>query len=129
MDATRSGTGKDGIILTPDHLYYSTLFSAYGISIPNIERISASTGLLNRGVYVRQKNGTKIKIPCEVETKELPAFVGVLDEFIRYLQEKPESRELEYLAREKHETICCFRCGYQYVGGGDCPKCGYHNNS
>lgn len=129
VDTTRIGTGKEGIILTPDHLYYSTLFSAYGISIPNIDRISASTGLLNRGVYVRQKNGTKIKIPCAVETKELSAFAGVLDEFIRYLQEKPESRELEYLAREKHETICCFRCGYQYVGGGDCPKCGYHNNS
>lgn len=129
VDATRSGTGKEGIILTPDHLYYSTLFSAYGIGIQNIGQITASTGLLNRGVYVRQNNGTKIKIPYAVETKELSAFAGVLDGFVRYLQEKPESRELEYLAKETHETICCFRCGYLYAGGGDCPKCGYHNNS
>lgn len=129
VDATRSGTGKEGIILTPDHLYYSTLFSAYGIGIQNIGQITASTGLLNRGVYVRQNNGTKIKIPYAVETKELSAFAGVLDGFVRYLQEKPESRELEYLVKETHETICCFRCGYLYAGGGDCPKCGYHNNS
>ena len=37
------------------------------------------------------------------------------------LQEKPESRKLTYLASEKHDTICCFRCGYQYKGVGVCP--------
>lgn len=128
VDATRNGTGKEGIILTPDHLYYSTLLNAYGILISSIESISASTGLLNKGLYVHQKNGAKTKIPYAVEGKELQAFAGVLDSFIRYLQEKPDSRNLTYLAQEKHETICCFRCGYSYRGGTVCPKCGYQNN-
>lgn len=128
VDATRNGTGKEGIILTPDHLYYSTLLNAYGIPVASIESIRASAGLLNKGLFVQQKDGTKTRIPYAVETKELPAFAQVLGSFVHYLQEKPDSRNLTYLAREKHETICCFRCGYEYKGGNVCPKCGYQNN-
>ncbi len=128
VDATKNGTGREGLILTPEHLYYSTLFSAYGMPVTSIRRIDASTGLLNRGLFVHQENGTKTKLPHAVETKELPAFAGVLDAFVRYLREKPDSRNVAYLAREKHETICCFRCGFEYQGGGICPKCGYQNN-
>lgn len=128
VDTSRNGTGKEGMILTPDHLYYSTLLSAYGIPIASIRGITASTGLLSRGIYVHEKNGTKTKIPYAVAAKELPDYADILDEFIHYLQEKPESRKLDYLAEEKHERICCFRCGYAYRGGAVCPKCGYKNN-
>lgn len=129
VDATRSGTGREGIIITPEHLYYSTLFSAYGVKIDTIARIGCSNGLLNRGLYMYQKNGTRTKLPYAVESKKLEAFAGVLDSFIQYLQEKPDSRSLAYLASETHETICCFRCGYEYIGGEACPKCGYRNNA
>lgn len=128
VDATRSKTGKEGMILTPDHLYYSTMLSAYGFPIAGIDSVTASTGLLNRGLFVHRKNGAKIKIPFVVETKELPAFAEALNGFIHYLQEKPESRELPYLAKEKHETICCLRCGHIYRGGTVCPECGFQNN-
>lgn len=128
VDATRNGTGKEGIILTPDHLYISTMLSAYGIPIASIAGVSASAGLLNKGLYVHQRNGEKAKIPYAVDGKELPLLAKVLDDFIHYLQEKPDSRNLMYLAKEKHETICCFRCGYTYKGDGVCPKCGYQNN-
>lgn len=128
VDATRSGTGKEGIIITPEHLYYSTLLSAYGVQIDTISRIEASMGLLNKGLYMYQKNGTKTKLPYAVENKDLQTFAEVLNEFVHYLQEKPDSRSLAYLASEKHETICCFRCGYEYKGGNVCPKCGYQNN-
>lgn len=127
-DATRSGTGKEGFILTPDHFYYSTLLSAYGFPIGGIDSVTASTGLLNRGLYVHRKNGAKIKVPCAVETKELTAFAEVLNDYIHYLQEKPESRQLPYLAKEKHDTICCLRCGHIYRGGNVCPECGFQNN-
>ncbi len=30
--------------------------------------------------------------------------------------------------KEKHEEICCFRCGYVYSGTDTCPKCGYKSN-
>ena len=128
MDSSRNQTGKEGMILTPEHLYYSNLLTSFGMSIFSIDSITASTGLLNRGLYVKQKNGTKTKLPYVVEHKELSAFAGVLDSFVKYLQEKPDSRNVTYLAKEKHDTICCFRCGYMYKGGNICPKCGYKNN-
>ena len=128
VDVARDESGKEGMILTPEHLYYSTAFTSYGIPVASIASVTASTGLLNKGLYVHQKNGTRLKIPYAVGTKELPDYAGELDDFIHYLQEKPESRKLTYLASEKHDTICCFRCGYQYKGGGVCPKCGYQNN-
>lgn len=128
VDVARDASGKEGMILTPEHLYYSTAFTSYGIPVASIASVTASTGLLNKGLYVHQKNGTKLKIPYAVGTKELPDYAGELDDFIHYLQEKPESRKLTYLASEKHDTICCFRCGYQYKGVGVCPKCGYQNN-
>ncbi len=128
VDTSRSGSGKEGMILTPDHLYYSTLLNAYGMNITSIDKVTASTGLLNKGLYVHQNNGTKTKIPYAVDTKELPLFADVLDGFVHYLREKPQSREVSYLAQETHETICCFRCGTTYRGGAVCPKCGYKNN-
>lgn len=128
VDATRNKTGKEGIILTPEHLYYSTLLNAYGVGIDTISKIEGSTGFLNKGLYMHQKNGMKTKLPYAVESRELGAFAEVLDSFVHYLQEKPDSRSLTYLASEKHETICCFRCGHEYRGGNICPKCGYQNN-
>lgn len=127
-DTSRNKSGKEGMILTPDHLYYSTFLTSYGIDISSIDQVTAQTGLLNRGIYVHQKNGTKTKVPYAVETKELSDFAQVLDEFIHYLQEKPDSRSLTYLAKEKHDTICCFRCGTVYRSGMVCPKCGFKNN-
>lgn len=128
VDSTRNGSGKEGMILTPEHLYYSNLLTSFGMEISSIDSITAATGLLNRGLYVKQKNGTKTKIPYAVDNKELTAFAQVLDDFVKYLQEKPDSRNVSYLAKEKHDTICCFRCGYVYKGGTECPKCGYKNN-
>ncbi len=129
VDTSRNNSGKEGIILTPEHLYYSTLMTSYRIDVPSIDEITASTGLLNRGVYVTEKNGKKTKIPYAVDHKELTAYAGVMNEFIHYLQEKPDSRNISYLAKEKHDTICCFRCGYVYKEGNVCPKCGFKNNA
>ena len=128
VDATRNGTGREGIILTPEHLYYSTLLNAYGVPLSKIASIEGSTGFLKKGLYMYQKDGTKLKLPYAVLSSELEAFGEVLDSFVRYLQEKPDSRSLSYLASERHETICCYRCGYEYPGGNICPKCGYRNN-
>lgn len=128
VDTTRAGTGKEGLILTPDHLYYSTLLNAYGVQIDTISRIEGSGGLLNKGLYMYQRNGAKTKLPYAVESRELGTFAKVLDSFVHYLQEKPDSRSLTYLASQKHETICCFRCGFEYKGGNVCPECGYQNN-
>ncbi len=127
-DTSRNRSGKEGMILTPDHLYYCTMFHAYGIPMSHISEITYAAGLLNRGVYVHQKDGTRVKIPCAVDTREMKSYAQVLEEFVRYLQEKPDSRNVNYLAKEKHDQICCFRCGHVYGGGDVCPRCGYKNN-
>ncbi|MBQ8279176.1 MAG: hypothetical protein IJZ23_04990 [Roseburia sp.] len=128
VDTSLNRSGDKGMFITPENIYYSNLTTSYHISIFAIERVSASTGLLNRGLYVHQKNGEKTKLPYAVETSELPKLAEVLDAFVKYLQEKPFSRKEIYLAKEKHEEICCFRCGYIYKGTDTCPKCGYKTN-
>ena len=114
--------------LTPENLYYSAWMTSYYIPVMEIESIQAVTGLLNRGIYVYQKNGSKTKLPLAVEHEEMEKFAKVLEDFVRYLQEKPFSRKESYLAKEKHDTICCYRCGYIYKGVGVCPRCGYKQN-
>ena len=128
VDTSLNRSGDKGMFLTPEKIYYSNLTTSYHISVFAIEKISASTGLINRGLYAHQKNGEKTKLPYAVETADLPVLAEVLDAFVKYLQEKPFSRKEVYLAKEKHEEICCFRCGYVYSGTDTCPKCGYKAN-
>lgn len=128
VDTSLNRSGDKGMFLTPEHIYYSNLTTSYHISVSAIDRMEAATGLLNRGLYVYQKNGKKTKLPYAVETAELPKLAEVLDAFVKYLQEKPFSRKEVYLAKETHEEICCFRCGYVYRGAEACPKCGYKAN-
>lgn len=127
-DSTHKGNGREGFLLTPDYLYYNSTFSSERVSILNIKEVSFSTGLLNKGIYIQQKNGQKTKIPVGVSSKEWKEFTGILGEFVKYLQEKPESRKVSYLAKEEHEVKCCYRCGYVYKGGDVCPKCGSRAN-
>lgn len=127
-DSTHKGTGREGFLLTPEHLFYNSTFSSESIPVLQIKNISYSTGLLNKGIYVHQKNGEKTKIPVGLSTKDWEGFVSVMKEFIQYLQEKPESRKVSYLAKEEHEVKCCYRCGYVYKGGEVCPKCGSRSN-
>lgn len=128
VDTAKKNHGEKGFILTPEKLFYSNMTTSFCISVFGIDKITASTGVLNRGLYVHHGNGNKTKIPYAVENGQLTAFASVLDEFVTYLQEKPFSRKETYLAKEKHETICCFRCGNVYKGGNICPKCGYQMN-
>lgn len=116
------------MILTPEHLFFKTMMTAYVLDIEDIKRVHSQNSFFHTGLSVELMDGTKMKIPYAVEKKELIAWGNCLEEFIRYLQEKPESRKLPYLSQEKHETICCFRCGFSYKGGDACPKCGYKMN-
>lgn len=128
VDTSRNQSGDRGMFLTPEQLYYSTFMTSYRMSVFSIDRIEAAAGLWNKGLYVYQKDGTKTKLPYAVEGSDLPKLAEVLQVFIKYLQEKPFSRKESYLAKEKHETICCFRCGYVYKDLDACPKCGFKTN-
>jgi len=128
IDTSRDRSGKEGMILTPEHIFYRTMLNAYAAEIGDIRKVHSQTGMFHSALFLELKDGNKLKIPYAVEKRELLAWGNCLEEFIRYLQEKPDSRKVTYLAKEKHEKICCFRCGYTYQGGQTCPKCGYKSN-
>lgn len=127
-DSSGRKNGKEGFLLTPDHLFYNSTFNSEKIPVRAIAGIQGSGGLLNRGLYVNRGTGGRTKIPGCVPAKELETFGKILDSFVDYLQEKPESRSIAYLVKEKHEIKCCYRCGFTYQGGTVCPKCGNQAN-
>lgn len=128
VDTSRNCNGREGMVLTPENLFYGTRMHAYGIPISNIASIEASTGLLNRKITLEETDGAQHKLPYAVKTGEMEDWAEILGDFVQYLQEKPASRKLNYLARETHDTICCYRCGYVYHGRDVCPECGYKKN-
>lgn len=128
VDTSRNCNGREGMVLTPENLYYSTRMSAYEIPVSSIRSIEAFTGLLNRKILLEETNGSEHKLPYAVKSSEMEDWAAVLDDFVHYLQEKPASRKLAYLAKETHDTICCYRCGYVYSGRDICPECGYKKN-
>lgn len=127
-DSSRRGTGKEGFILTPDHIFYSTKLMEGKLDIMDVDEVSAAKGKLGNALTVVCDGGKSKKIPAVVPKEEREAMAEVLQEFILYLQEKPESRQITYLAKERHEVKCCLRCGYQYRDGNICPKCGSKAN-
>lgn len=128
VDTSRNHSGREGMLLTPDNLFYSTRMSSYEIPVGSIASVSASLGVLNRKIALEETNGAVHKLPYAVKTGEMESWAEVLDDFIGYLQQKPASRKLKYLAKETHDTICCFRCGHIYRGSDVCPECGYKKN-
>lgn len=123
-DASYFANGGVGFVLTPDHIFYNGLLSLGGIDVMNIENIYADTGLLSKGIYVNQKKAGKVKISNSLKSNKLKLFAKVLNDFVDYLKEKPESRNISYMEKEKHAVKCCYRCGNVYKGNNICPKCG-----
>ncbi len=130
-DATKGENGKKGFLLTPDRLCYNTSTLSGSLKISEIKAFSIESGLFNKGIYVTNSNNHSIRIAGynKAEKAVLEDYLKKLNRFIKYLKEKPESRNLEYLVREKHDVKCCFRCGYVYREGDVCPKCGSRNNT
>ena len=127
-DSSRAGNGKEGFVLTPDHIFCHTFLNSCIIPIEDIDTVKVNKKLFSKGVFATTFTGEQIKLPNVIPGKYQKAFSEVMDSFIDYLQEKPESRSIEYMSKEKHDIIHCLRCGYAYKGGNVCPKCGSKMN-
>ena len=128
IDTSLNKGGREGMILTPEHLFCSTLLSAYSIPISEIKKIKVNTSLLGKGITIEQEDGAKVKAPYAVSSSELKKWGAILSDFIQYLKERPQSRKIQYLAKEKHDVKCCYRCGFVYKEGNVCPECGCKSN-
>ena len=127
-DTTGKQNGKRGMVITPDAIYYGNFYTYGHIMAENIERIGSYTGFMGRYVIVYLDDGSKIRLSSVIAKDELEAYAMTLNDFVIYLKQKPFSRKEKYLAKESHDVICCFRCGYVYKNMKECPKCGYKFN-
>lgn len=128
-DSSYFSSGREGFMLTPDHIFYKSLFGSGFVDVMDIEEITSESGMVNKGLYINQEEGGRIKLPSGIPKTEWEAFSEALSIFIEYLKEKPESRSVSYLAEESHEVKCCYRCGFTYQGGNVCPNCGSKSNN
>lgn len=124
VDTSKGGNGRDGMLLTPEHLFYSTRLSGYRIPVPSVKSIQVSSGLLNRRIILEEENGARHKLPYAVAAEEMQAWAEVLDKFVRYLKGRQVSGKLSYQALLEDNTVHCGRCGHACHGEQACPECG-----
>ncbi len=119
-DSSLFGSGKEGFIITPDHIFYKGLIKSGSIDVKNINGVySEKKGL----VMVHMKKGC-VKMPCTLSKNDERNMAEVLRSFINYLKMKPESRSIEYMSKKEHKVKCCYRCGHVFKDGNICPRCG-----
>ena len=126
-DSSLFGNGKDGFIITPDHIFYKGIVKSGKINVIDIEEIVLDSGKTGKAIFINKTSGNKLKLPCPLKGKDQKNMAIALNDFTTYLKSKPKSRSVEYMSQEKHTVICCYRCGHVFREGTICPKCGSHN--
>ena len=127
-DASKDNSGERGFAMTPDRIFYNSGGSSGYVAMKDALSIYAEGGLFSKGIFLKYTTGETLKLCGNVKNKDtFNKFGTKLTGFIQYLKEKPQSRSIEYMAKEKHEKKCCYRCGFTYVEGNICPKCGGKN--
>lgn len=126
-DSSLFNNGKEGFIISPDHIFYRGVIKSGTLDVMDIDNISLENGKAGKAVFINSQAKRKVKLPCPFKGKDQESLAQVLDEFVEYLKAKPKSRSVEYLAQKKHLAICCYRCGHVFKSGNICPKCGSRN--
>lgn len=127
-DSSMKGNGARGFVLTPDHIFFNSALENGVIDIVDIDSIMTHNKIITKGIYAYSQRKGKSKLSNSLKLREWKEFSVVLMDFITYLKEKPESRNISYIAKEKHIVKCCYRCGHVYRGSDICPKCGAKYN-
>ena len=124
-DSSMFESGKEGFIITPDHIFYKGLLKSGVIDVNSIDGVEFKN---KKGIYLKHNSSGSVKLPCALNTAEEKGMAEVLNSFIEYLKAKPQSRSVEYLSKGSHVVKCCYRCGHIFSDGNICPKCGSRNN-
>ena len=125
-DTSKEGNGRDGMLLTPEHLFYSSRMNGYRIDVSAVKSVYISSGLLNhRALTAEEENGVRHKLPYAVEPDEMKNWAKVLDLYIRFLKKRAVSGRLSSESAQEQEEVSCRRCGCVYQEKGACPECGY----
>ncbi|MCI9019569.1 MAG: hypothetical protein HFH32_02210 [Eubacterium sp.] len=125
-DTSKEGNGRDGMLLTPEHLFYSSRMNGYRIDVSAVKSVYISSGLLNHRVLTaEEENGVRHKLPYAVEPDEMKNWAKVLDLYIRFLKKRAVSGRLSSESAQEQEEMSCRRCGCVYQEKGACPECGY----
>ncbi len=125
-DTSKEGNGRDGMLLTPEHLFYSSRMNGYRIDVSAVKSVYVSSGLLNhRALTAEEENGVRHKLPYAVEPDEMKNWAKVLDLYIRFLKKRAVSGKLSSESAQEQEEVSCRRCGCVYQEKGACPECGY----
>lgn len=124
-DSSLFGSGKEGFIVTPDHIFYKGFIKSGSVDVKKINGIfSQKNGL----VMLHMEKGC-IKMPCTLSKNDEKNLAEVLTSFVDYLKLKPESRSIKYMSKQEHKVKCCYRCGHIFRDGNICPKCRSSFNS
>ncbi len=114
------------MLLTPEHLFYSSRMNGYRIDVSAVKSVYISSGLLNHRVLTaEEENGVRHKLPYAVEPDEMKNWAKVLDLYIRFLKKRAVSGRLSSESAQEQEEMSCRRCGCVYQEKGACPECGY----
>lgn len=125
VDVSKESNGRDGMLLTAEHLFYSTRLNGYRIPVTEIQSIRVTSGLLkNRALVAEEKSGVRHKLPYAVGESELQAWAELLGKFVRYLQKRRAAGKLADLAMQGSEAVICSRCGCVCRDTQRCPECG-----
>ena len=128
VDTSRECSGRDGMLLTTQNLFYSSRMNGYRVPLHVLKGIYISLGLLShRSLIAEDASGVRHKLPCVLEGDEMKEWAKVLDRFVRYLQDK--APRFKPLADGPADGMgYCRRCGrmYQEVEQA-CPECGLPN--
>ena len=125
VDVSKESNGRDGMLLTAEHLFYSTRMNGYRIPVTQIQSVRVTLGLLkNRALVAEERNGVKHKLPYAVGEEELQAWAELLGKFVRYLQKRRASGSLAGIAMQDSEAAVCSRCGCVLNDQQTCPECG-----
>ena len=126
VDTSKEGNGQEGMLITPENLFYGTKGNGYKVPVRGIRSIQVSSGLLGHRLVMDTTGGVRYRLPYIVDTEELPAWAGVLGKFVRYLQNTSAPVKPLVRSADDQDVVSCRQCGCVYQKDMErCPECGY----